>query len=173
MIPFIGNVLNRQIHRLRRHTRGWALEGSRGWPPPLCQILARDTKESKILNSNLAFQIGTKVNMSGRIERILFNSLLAYSVWVSICTLSQSHQCSRWTCIGSPSIHPPLSEPQGALTQKPQAAEDSGKFLTHGCSRPWRPGSSCFLPRYCLSFFLASLGDVEESEQALPLMDGS
>ena len=30
-----------------------------------------------------------------------------------------------------------------------------------------------FRPRYCLSFYLTSLGDVEESEQALLLMDGS
>lgn len=53
---------------------GQGLEGSRGWLSPPCQI---PTWDSKILNSGLAFQILMKLYVSGRIDHILFNSLLA------------------------------------------------------------------------------------------------
>ena len=56
---------------------GQGLEGSRGWLSPPCQIPTWDSKESKILNSSLAFQIVMKLYVSGRIDHILFNSLLA------------------------------------------------------------------------------------------------
>lgn len=58
--------------------------------------------------------------------RILFNSLLAYSVWVSICTLSLVTSVQDGLCIGSPPSHNSGTK-TGALTQNLQAAEDSSE----------------------------------------------